>query len=206
MPTGTFFNLPEEKRERLIQGAMEEFVQVPLYKASVSNIILNAGISRGSFYQYFEDINDLYYYLVGLFQQNTRRLLRKSLREKKGDFVEGWALFGNKYIRSILKDKKVGFYKNMYLNMNYKLNRKVNAFLVNVEETSDEKPYQDIVKEIDLNTLRINDESEVNDILNFCLNMMNQTIIESFYMNWSTEETQNKFMTRLDWIAEGVNN
>ena len=83
MPTGTFFNLPEEKRERLIQGAMKEFVHVPLYKASVSNIIINAKISRGSFYQYFEDINDLYYYLVELFQHNTRRMLKRCLKQEK---------------------------------------------------------------------------------------------------------------------------
>ena len=47
MPSQTFFNLSEEKRERLIQGAMKEFVEVPLHKASVSNIIINAKGTMG---------------------------------------------------------------------------------------------------------------------------------------------------------------
>lgn len=206
MPTGTFFNLPEEKRDRLIQGAMKEFVAVPLYKASVSNIIINAQISRGSFYQYFEDINDLYYYLVGLFQHNTRKMLKQCLIKEKGDFVKGWALFGTDYICSILNSEKVGFYKNMYLHMNYKLNRKINAFLVSVEKTTSGITYQNILDEIDSTSLRIIDEKEIDGIMNFCLNMMNQTIIESFYMEWSIEETQKMFHMRLDWIANGVQN
>src|SRR5699024_2125179 len=96
MPTMTFFNLPEEKRTRLIQGAMDEFVKVPVNKASVSNIILNAGISRGSFYQYFDDINDLYFYLIGLFYQNTHKLMMKSLKEKNGHFMDAVSLFGSR--------------------------------------------------------------------------------------------------------------
>ncbi|MDN6397966.1 MAG: TetR/AcrR family transcriptional regulator, partial [Alkalibacterium sp.] len=50
MPTQTFFNLSEEKRERLIAGAMKEFSAKPLNEASISNIVKNSEISRGSFY------------------------------------------------------------------------------------------------------------------------------------------------------------
>ena len=64
MPKQTFFNLPEEKKQNLIAAAEIEFSKVPLMKASVANIIKIAGIPRGSFYQYFENIEDLYMYLL----------------------------------------------------------------------------------------------------------------------------------------------
>ena len=44
MPSATFYNLPEEKRERLLRAAREEFSRVPYESASVNRIIQSAGI------------------------------------------------------------------------------------------------------------------------------------------------------------------
>lgn len=63
MPTQTFFNLPEEKRNRIIEAATEEFAQFSFQNASIARIIESAGIPRGSFYQYFADLQDLYIYI-----------------------------------------------------------------------------------------------------------------------------------------------
>ena len=49
MPSATFYNLPAEKRERLLRAAREEFSRVPYESASVNRIIRSAGIPRGSF-------------------------------------------------------------------------------------------------------------------------------------------------------------
>ena len=64
MPRDTFFNLPEDKRNKIIQAAKMEFAENELFKSRVSNIIKTANIPRGSFYQYFEDLDDLYYYVI----------------------------------------------------------------------------------------------------------------------------------------------
>ena len=65
MPTQTFFRLPSEKRERLTEAAWEEFTRVPFSEASINRIIRGAQIPRGSFYQYFEDKEDLFVHLIG---------------------------------------------------------------------------------------------------------------------------------------------
>lgn len=59
MPKETFFNLAEEKKEKIINAAKKEFKRVPLEQASIKNIVEDAGIARGSFYQYFESKEDL---------------------------------------------------------------------------------------------------------------------------------------------------
>lgn len=64
MPKSTFFNLDDDKRRKIVAAAKAEFLDNPLRKARVSNIVTEAGIPRGSFYQYFEDLDDLYYYIV----------------------------------------------------------------------------------------------------------------------------------------------
>ncbi|WP_432402427.1 TetR/AcrR family transcriptional regulator [Wukongibacter sp. M2B1] len=64
MPKQTFFNLSEEKRQRIIDESIEEFAEYYYHKASISRIVKNAGIAKGSFYQYFEDKNDLFRYII----------------------------------------------------------------------------------------------------------------------------------------------
>ncbi len=64
MPKETFFHLNEVKRNKIIEAATKEFTTNPLRKSRVSNIIKVAGIPRGSFYQYFNDLDDLYFYVI----------------------------------------------------------------------------------------------------------------------------------------------
>ncbi len=60
----TFENLPEEKRARIVEAAIEEFGAHPYASASTNRIVKAAGISKGSMYQYFENKSALYRWLV----------------------------------------------------------------------------------------------------------------------------------------------
>jgi AcrR family transcriptional regulator len=64
MPKQTFLNLPEEKRKVIIDAAIEEFAEYGLENASTNRIVANSGISKGSFYQYFEDKQDVFMHLL----------------------------------------------------------------------------------------------------------------------------------------------
>lgn len=73
MPKETFFNLPEAKRERIVELAIEEFSENPYGQASLSKIVVRAGIAKGSIYQYFENKLDFYRWLV--LEEGPRRKL-----------------------------------------------------------------------------------------------------------------------------------
>jgi AcrR family transcriptional regulator len=62
-PKPTFQNLPEEKRRRIVDLAVEEFSEHPYRQASLSRIVTRAGIAKGSIYQYFDDKFALYRWL-----------------------------------------------------------------------------------------------------------------------------------------------
>lgn len=66
MPKDTFFNLPEDKREKILDAAMSEFEHDSYENASINQIVAKSGISKGSFYQYFEDKKDLYKHILSL--------------------------------------------------------------------------------------------------------------------------------------------
>lgn len=64
MPKPTFFNLPEEKRNRILQEAVNEFRDNNYDAASINKIVERSGISKGSFYQYFTDKEDVYLHIM----------------------------------------------------------------------------------------------------------------------------------------------
>ncbi len=75
MPKATFFNLDEQKRERIIDIALDEFSSQPYKVASISRMVRRAQIAKGSFYQYFEDKKDLYRYLLEMGVEEKLALL-----------------------------------------------------------------------------------------------------------------------------------
>lgn len=75
MPKETFFNLPEEKRQKIYEAALEEFSHHPFKQASINRVVDQSGIAKGSFYQYFQDKKDLYRFLVDeIFQKKIQYL------------------------------------------------------------------------------------------------------------------------------------
>lgn len=77
----TFYKLPEEKRRRITDSAMDEFTSRPYEKTSINRIIEAAGIPKGSFYQYFDSKDDLYTYCI---KELSRKLLEQRLERHEG--------------------------------------------------------------------------------------------------------------------------
>lgn len=85
MPSSTFFNLPEEKRNKFLQAARAEFSRVPFTEVSINRIIRDAGIPRGSFYMYFKDKRELLLYLLGEYGGRMIEHMVSILRQENGD-------------------------------------------------------------------------------------------------------------------------
>ncbi len=66
MPKQTFLNLSEEKRQIIVNAAVEEFAEHGFKAASINRIVAKSGISKGSFYQYFKDKMDVFRYLMDM--------------------------------------------------------------------------------------------------------------------------------------------
>lgn len=79
IPTQTYFNLNEAKQSRILDAAINEFTKRNLENAKLSNIIKESKIPRGSFYQYFEDKDDLYRYIFEKIKEKKLEYLSESL-------------------------------------------------------------------------------------------------------------------------------
>lgn len=71
--TKTFDNIPEEKRQKIIAVAIEEFGTHGYEMASTNRIVKTLNVSKGSLFKYFPTKLELYMYLVRF---TTERLTR----------------------------------------------------------------------------------------------------------------------------------
>ena len=87
MPTSTFFNLPEDKKNKILKAANKEFERVPIEQVSIKNIVESAEIARGSFYQYFEDKEDLFQYIMSAKMGNMQNKLIEMIEHENGNII-----------------------------------------------------------------------------------------------------------------------
>jgi AcrR family transcriptional regulator len=64
-----FSESTQDKRETIMNAAVEEFAEYGLENASTNRIVKNSGIAKGSFYQYFEDKQDVFMHLLDVIEQ-----------------------------------------------------------------------------------------------------------------------------------------
>ncbi|MDR1619154.1 MAG: TetR/AcrR family transcriptional regulator [Clostridiales bacterium] len=81
----TFFNLNAEKRGRIVESAIDEFLRTSYEKTSIDRIVKSAGIPKGSFYQYFDSKDDLYVYCI---MDLASTLLAQSVKTQKRGILE----------------------------------------------------------------------------------------------------------------------
>lgn len=88
MPKRRFYNLSYEKKQRIINSAINEMSRVPFTEISINRIIQEADISRGSFYQYFEDKNDLISEVMSGYKDMMLEEIRNFLINQSKDIFE----------------------------------------------------------------------------------------------------------------------
>lgn len=118
MPSQTYFNLPLGKRKRLLNAAIKEFSNVSFHDASINRIIKEAGISRGSFYVYFKDKDDLYEYILSRHFIKMEEVFLACLKDYNGDIFKASSKFFDCILTYISKNDK-NLLTNTFLNLSF---------------------------------------------------------------------------------------
>lgn len=201
MPKQTFLHLPEDKRNTLIQAAKKEFSRVPLHEASIANIIKDAGIPRGSFYQYFEDKEDLYYYLLNQLAQENNKKLIAILKEKKGNLLESLAE-QFRYMISLRHDEEhKDFFRYAFLNMNH---RKENTMANNIYKESMKKERSQTLELVDTSYLNIKDKDELSHVIRIVGAITFHNLVQVFVHDLTDEEAISDYEIQISLIKRGL--
>ncbi|MEZ4897694.1 MAG: TetR/AcrR family transcriptional regulator [Saprospiraceae bacterium] len=98
MPKETFINLDPQKQARFLEVALAEFATNDFQAASITRIVRELGIAKGSVYQYFEDKLDLWLYLKNHCEQVKRAYIEAVHREAYADF---WSYYQAVYANGV---------------------------------------------------------------------------------------------------------
>ncbi|MGW4354005.1 TetR/AcrR family transcriptional regulator [Nocardia sp. NPDC004582] len=81
MPTGTWDRLPAPRRAAVVAAAEAEFAARGFSGGSLNTICKEAGVSKGSLFQYFTDKADMYVYLAELSSERIRSSMEEAVRK-----------------------------------------------------------------------------------------------------------------------------
>lgn len=201
MPKQTFFHLAKDKRDTLIQAAKTEFSRVPLHEASIANIIKEAEIPRGSFYQYFEGKEDLYYYLLNQISEKNNNQFIAILKEENGDLFKALLESFQYMIQNHRNHEHKNFFKNAFLNMNYKME---NILASNIYQENRKSQYLAMIGLINTNNLNLKDRKELHHILKIIIAVTFQNLIQVFVNDLTEEEALKSYVEQIELLKRGL--
>ena len=145
MPNKTFFNLNQEKRDRVLDSAIDEFAKNGYSKASITSIVNKAEIAKGSFYQYFKNKYDLFKYIIKIAVERKLEYINSSINSYKSefDFIEYWKMLNKAGIK-FAKDNKDLATISLSLIKN-KDKEKFNDIITQLKPLSDEM-FEELIK------------------------------------------------------------
>ncbi len=203
MPTQTFFHLPKSKQDKLIQAAKKEFSRVPLHEASIANIVKEAEIPRGSFYQYFEGKEDLYYYLLNEISEENNAQFHLSLQENDGDIFEAFIDSFQFVVQGQKKQEHKKIFKNAFLNMNYKIE---NILANNLYEENRKNNYLSIINLINKKKLNIQNEEELHQLMKIVLSVTFHNFVQIFVKELTEQEALKNYVKQIELLKRGLSN
>lgn len=80
----TFRHLPPDKQERVLAAALAEFADQGYQAASLNRLVAQAGIAKGSLYQYFPNKEGIFHYIF----QYALKVVRHTLTTVKEETLE----------------------------------------------------------------------------------------------------------------------
>lgn len=200
----TFYNLSAEKRERITNAVKKEFAQNPKEKVSINRIIKEANISRGSFYQYFDDKVDLVELLSINFKKNVMTYAINQLLSNDGNIFIVYENMFDRIVNDIEEEDNSKFYKNILTHLKVNGNLFSDFMQYRLPDLQD-KIKNDINIGAFINTKYLNCQSE-EEILHI-LNILNLVIINSvfniFVKQSPIEKERQSFLTKLNLMRKG---
>jgi AcrR family transcriptional regulator len=201
LPKLTFFNLSEPKRKNMLEAAEKEFSRVPLFEASISNIIKTAGIPRGSFYQYFENKDDLYFFLLEEKLKERKAHFLQLLKKYDGDLIEAMTEMYHHFLKMIPDNQERSFLKNAMI---YTSNKVENSFSEMVDEPTQKDYFNEIKSIIDTRRFSVSDDETLKHIFKIITAVAFHNLIEKTLKETSEEEALNNFTFRMKLIKQGI--
>lgn len=187
MPTQAFFELDADKKQSLIEAAVQEFASLPYEKVSMFKIAQNAGVSRSGLYYYFKDKEDIYRYITEQLYQPFVELIQENPRldpfALSRDFFIFFARYKNTEREALLRQT---LYNVRSMEMQ--------TLLSHMQPMRSENPLENLLSIIDRSSLKITSADEC-----MLLHILVQTVsVRMLFAYLGDDLTYEQALERLD--------
>ena len=200
MPKTTFLNLSLQKQSVLLNAAKKEFSRVPLHEASISNIVKEADIPRGSFYQYFEDKEDVFFYLLEEESKRVTEHFYSLLQINSGDLFESFKDWFKSILLELEEPANHQFFRHAIMNVSYKLELILTS---NIYEEKLKSSVVDLKDLVNFKNLSIKMDTDFYHILKILVAVMLQNLVEIYTTGAPSHKAVQTFSLELDLLKRG---
>ncbi len=175
MPTKVFIDLDKEKQDRIIDAAINEFAEYGYENSSTNRIVKTCGISKGSLFKYFENKEELYFYLIDTISvqmaSETLTDLEKLPKDLFDRVVEYSATEISWYVANPVKGKFI-------ISVASETGTAIGKKIISRYGEKSTDIYESLLKDIDMSGLH-GSRKEVTDILRWVLKGFNADYLSS---------------------------
>lgn len=198
MPKETFLKLSKEKQQKVINAAKKEFARVPIENVSIKNIVEEADIARGSFYQYFESKEDLLIYIL---KENSEKLnikLKNEVSKTNGDIFKLYIFLYDSMLEEFTGNSDQDLFKQIFINLK---SSDENIF----DMVKNIKPQNiiDYYEQIDKTNLKIESYEDLIIVCDMLSAITRRALIKNF-KNKSKEDCRAMFLKEIEYLKHGI--
>lgn len=209
MPKETFFNLLQSKRDKIIDAAVKEFSRVPIAEASIENIISEAKIPRGSFYQYFDDKEDAYKYVISFVISKKHESLLKILEKNKGDIFAAFEEIFKKEFEIFSNDVFHNLMRNFLSDTKSKMHSEVigdhsHCKKMGNPEINNKEMHSKILALIDKDLYSLKDDHSFAVLMGLLFKAMRDTMHKAAVKKMTKKEALDQFMKVMNILKYGA--
>ncbi len=201
MIKSTFYNLPDAKRQRVIDAIVVEFSNTEDEKVSINRIIKRANISRGSFYQYFDDKVDLVEVLLKSFVDRVLVGVNKAFDASQGDIFETFGALldiivtcGDDPVRHVVLKRLM---RNLRVN-----NDLISDYMTNRFRGIDE--FKDCCKHFNRSNLRFQSDEDLELMAQMLTGMLKNALFNYYVTEADYEQVKQRYLKKIQIVRQGA--
>lgn len=198
MPKDTFLKLSKEKQKKVIDAAKQEFARVPIEEVSIKNIVEQAEIARGSFYQYFESKEDLLIYILRENVECISQKLKEEIIESKGNLFDIYVNLYDLAIENFVENDEQKLFKQIFENI-----RTSDENIFQIVRKSKPKKIHEYYELIDTTNLKIENNEDLELVCEILNGVVQRAVVKSFKKE-DKEQAKKEFLRQMEFIKNGI--
>ncbi|ACA46004.1 TetR/AcrR family transcriptional regulator [Clostridium botulinum] len=146
-------NIPKDKKEAILEAALEEFTIGGYENASTNKIVEKAGISKGLLFHYFGNKKGLFVYVYNYYFEFLKRELYMKVDTKERDILERvkkWTM-----IKMELMDKYPSVFM-LFIKSTLNMPKDINSTLEKIQSKERMEAYENFLSNIDYSRFKEN--------------------------------------------------